>query len=267
MRGVLFDDRPLVEVGGRIVRRCTDQLDATVVGLAVRVGADERRQERVVDVDDPVGVCGHEAIAQDLHVPRHHHQLDVVLVECGEHLGLLVGLGVGGNRRMQVGHAHVVGDAGVIGVVRHDHPKVHRQFPAAPSGEEVVQTVRLAGGHDRRRGRGVGEAEVDGHPEAFGDRGERVDDLVASQAEAVEVELDTLEEDRVGVAGARVDVLLGVDDVAGVVGEELRRRGNNAGLVGTREQQDGGHANRSTVDLSRGVGRARSTRPLWRPLR
>ena len=56
VHGVLLDDRALVEVGGRVVRGRADELDAAVVGLAVRVGADERRQERVVDVDDPVRV-------------------------------------------------------------------------------------------------------------------------------------------------------------------------------------------------------------------
>ena len=54
-RDLLADDRPLVELRGRVVRCGTDDLDPAVVRLVVRLGADERRQERVVDVDDPPG--------------------------------------------------------------------------------------------------------------------------------------------------------------------------------------------------------------------
>ena len=52
--GVLLDDRPLVEIGGGVVRRGADELDATLEGLAVRVRPDECGQERMMDVDDPV---------------------------------------------------------------------------------------------------------------------------------------------------------------------------------------------------------------------
>ena len=41
--GLLVDDRALVEVVGGVVGGRPDQLDAALVGLAVRVGADERR--------------------------------------------------------------------------------------------------------------------------------------------------------------------------------------------------------------------------------
>lgn len=51
----LLDDGPLVEVGGDEVRGGADDLDAALVGLVVGLGALERRQERVVDVDDLPG--------------------------------------------------------------------------------------------------------------------------------------------------------------------------------------------------------------------
>ena len=115
-------------------------------------------------------------------------------------LGFLLGLGVGRDRKVQVRHSHVLGDAGVIRVVRHDEAEIHRQFAAAPTGEQVVEAVGLLRGHDRRRCRSVGEAEVDGHAEAFGGRSEGVDDLISFEAEPVEVELDALEEHGVAVA-------------------------------------------------------------------
>ena len=78
---LLVDDRPLVEVVGGVVGGRADQLDATVVGLAVRVGPGEGREERVVDVDDPVRVGGDGPRRQDAHVARQHDELDVVLGE------------------------------------------------------------------------------------------------------------------------------------------------------------------------------------------
>ena len=109
--------------------------------------------------------------------------------------------------------------------------------------------------HQRRRGRRVGEPEIDVHAEPVGHGREGGDDVVAVEAEAVQVELDTLEEHRVAAAGARVDVLFGVHDVAVVIGEELRGGRNDPRLVGAREEQHGGHGHRST-----GV-RARSRPP------
>src|SRR5688500_10735396 len=48
---VLLDDRPFIEVHGRIVRGGADDLHAALVCLVVRLGAFESRQERMMDVD------------------------------------------------------------------------------------------------------------------------------------------------------------------------------------------------------------------------
>ena len=49
---VLLDDGALVELFGDIVRRRADDFDAALEGLMIRARADERRQERVMNVDD-----------------------------------------------------------------------------------------------------------------------------------------------------------------------------------------------------------------------
>ena len=48
---VLGNDRPLVQLGRRVVRSGADELDTALLRLVVGLGADEGRQERVVDVD------------------------------------------------------------------------------------------------------------------------------------------------------------------------------------------------------------------------
>ena len=148
-----------------------------------------------MDVDDRVG--RDESVAQDLHVASHHDEFDAVLVERLEHGRLLLDLGVRCHGEMEVLDAHVGGDVGVIGVVRHDHSEIHRQFAAAPTGEEVVEAMWLLRRHDRRRGRNIAEAKVDVHPQAFGRGSEGLGDLTSVEAEPVEFELDSLEEDGV----------------------------------------------------------------------
>ena len=46
----LVDNRPLIEIGCRVVRGCSDQFDATLVRLVVGFGSGESRQEGVVDI-------------------------------------------------------------------------------------------------------------------------------------------------------------------------------------------------------------------------
>ena len=82
---VLLDDRALVEVARHEMRRRADELHAAGVRLLVRVGALEPGQERVVDVDDPPAERGAQLGREDLHVPREHDELDVVLLDHLEH--------------------------------------------------------------------------------------------------------------------------------------------------------------------------------------
>src|SRR5258706_16031223 len=49
---VLFDDRAVVELCGRVVSRDADELDAALVCLVIGPRSLEGGQERVVDVDD-----------------------------------------------------------------------------------------------------------------------------------------------------------------------------------------------------------------------
>ncbi len=48
---VLLDDRPVVEFFGHVVSSRADELDSSLLSPPVRGGADERRQEGVVDID------------------------------------------------------------------------------------------------------------------------------------------------------------------------------------------------------------------------
>src|SRR5581483_2704762 len=84
--GRLLDDRPVVELLGHVVAGGADQLDAALVRLVIRLRADERRQERMVDVDDAVAILGDESGRQHLHVAREHDQLDGLAAQERERL-------------------------------------------------------------------------------------------------------------------------------------------------------------------------------------
>ncbi len=122
----------------------------------------------------------------------------------------------------------------MVGVVADDHRHLDGELAGAPPVEEVVEAVRLLRGEDRDAGPLVGEAQAPAHAEALGDGGERRADLLAGQVDAVELELDALEEGAVGV----VRVLLEVDDVAAVLGHERGDGRDDAGPVRARHQQD-----------------------------
>src|SRR5258706_8410003 len=102
----------------------------------------------------------------------------------------------------------------MIDVVADNNRNVDVEFTCAPPVEEVVQAVRLL-----RRQEGdpltlVGEPQAPGHLELVCDRRERRRYRRPVEVEAVELELDSLEERAVGVVG----VLLEIDDVAAVGG-------------------------------------------------
>jgi hypothetical protein len=66
---VLLNDGAIVEDLGNVVGGRTDQLDAALKRLVVRLGSDKRREERVVNVDEIFRAKGNDKFGgQDLHV-------------------------------------------------------------------------------------------------------------------------------------------------------------------------------------------------------
>src|SRR4051794_28394020 len=72
---VLFDDRTVVENFSYVVTGCTDQFDAAGECSVIGPGADERRQERMVNVDDPLRKGIDELGGKNLHVAGKHNQV------------------------------------------------------------------------------------------------------------------------------------------------------------------------------------------------
>jgi drug/metabolite transporter (DMT)-like permease len=138
---LLLDDRPLVQVGGDVVRGGADQLDPARVRLVIRPRALEAGQEGVVDVDDPPGQLPAERVGQHLHIAGQHDEVGPVVLDQGEDLVLLRGPGFRPDRQMVVVDAVGLGQRPQIRVVRGDRRDVDAELPGPLPEQQVVQAV------------------------------------------------------------------------------------------------------------------------------
>lgn len=150
----LLDNGALVEIGGDEMGGGTDDFDAAVVGLVVGLGAFEGGQERVVDVDDLARHGGAQAGGQDLHVAGEHDELDPVLPDQLQDLGLLLLLRVLGHGQVVEFNPVALRQRRELGVVRHDHGHLDRQLARLLAEQQVVQAVPDLRHHDQHLGLG-----------------------------------------------------------------------------------------------------------------
>ena len=87
----LEHDRPGVHARVDEVHRHTEDLHPVLEGLLDRAHAREGRQQRGMDVEDPVGEARHEAGVEDRHVAGEHHELDPLLGQPVAHGGVARG--------------------------------------------------------------------------------------------------------------------------------------------------------------------------------
>ena len=233
-RDVLLDDRAGVELLGDVVRGRADDLDAALARAAVRVGADERRQERVVDVDHRHAEPVEEVAREDLHVAREHDEVDSP-ASCSRICASASALRLGLDRNVVVRDAEA-GDVGrVIRMVRDDADDVGRRARRgasaragrAGSDRRVTRGARCACGDLHRRSASPSRAA-----RRRARRKRRSSSSLRSSSRS-RAELHAHEE-RAALGVGRV--LVGVEDVRVVLREESRDRGDDAVAVGARRR-------------------------------
>src|SRR5271169_3417869 len=88
---VLFDDGAIIEHLRNVVSGSADQLHAALEGLMVGLGSDERRQERMMNIDQiRRAQGGNEFVGEHLHVASEDDETALVLAD--ERNLLLLGL-------------------------------------------------------------------------------------------------------------------------------------------------------------------------------
>ena len=251
---VLLDDRPLVQVGGHVVRGRADQLDAAIVGLRVGARPLEGRQERVVDVDDAALHGAADLVGEDLHVARQDDELNLFGGDQVEELALRLGLRILRDGDVQEGDAVELGDGRQVRVVADDRDHVNGQALRLLAVQEVGQAVPLARDHDDGAQLAAQVVDAVGGVEFFGDAGQA---LIDGRATLRGVDLDAHEEGtRVGVAE-----LLGLDDVAAGLADHAGHGVHDAGAVragqGHNKLRVFSHGSQSSQVHTRERGRGR----------
>lgn len=165
---VLLDDGTLIQIAGDEVRGGTDNFDTAVVGLVVGLGALERGQEAVVDVDDAAGHSLAQGRGQDLHVASQDDEVDVVLADELQDAGLLLGLGILVDGKVDEGDVIGGREGSEVRVIGDDQGDLDGELAGRGTEEEVVEAVADLGDHDQDAGLLGGGDELEVHGEGLG---------------------------------------------------------------------------------------------------
>lgn len=125
---ILLDDRTLIEVAGDEMGSGADDLDTAIISLVIGLGALERGQEAVVDIDDASGHGLAQRGGKNLHVASQNDEIDIVLAHEVQDLGLLLSLGLGRDREMMEGNIVRGGEGRKVWVVRDDDRNLNVQL-------------------------------------------------------------------------------------------------------------------------------------------
>lgn len=117
---ILLNNRALIQIASNKVGRSANDLDTAVISLVVGLGALERGQETVMDVDDAPGHGLAQGRREDLHVAGQDDQVDVVFARQVQDLGFLLRLGVGGDGEVVEGDVVGGGERSEVRVVGDD---------------------------------------------------------------------------------------------------------------------------------------------------
>lgn len=174
---------------------------------------------------------------QHLHVSGQDNELNVVLLDELQHLGLLLQLGVLGHRYVVELNAVALGQGLKVGVVGDNDGHLNEQLASLHAEQQVVEAVANLGHHDEHAGAALQGPEVVGHAVLGG--------------EGLEVGLEVLSRRGIGnvrgrakvhaheeLVGDGVGELLQVEHVVALCGEDSRDGVDNAGLVGAAEGED-----------------------------
>ena len=141
--GLLQDDDAVVDGFVDEVDGAAGDLGPIVEGLVLGVEAGEGGKQRGVDVEDAIGEGLHEGRRDDAHVAGETDEIDLVRVEGGDHLAVVVGAVAAGGGDAHGGEVQLAGrgEAGGIFPVReNDGDLCADEVPLADGfgdGEEV----------------------------------------------------------------------------------------------------------------------------------
>jgi len=125
-------------------------LGSVVEGLVLGVEAGEGGEQRGVDVEDAVGKGLDEGGRDDAHVAGEADEVDVVVIEAGDHFGVVVGTFAAGGGDDDGGEAEVSGggEAGGVFDVGEDYGDFGVQEAMGIDGAVDGEEVRASAGEE-----------------------------------------------------------------------------------------------------------------------
>jgi len=234
---VLLNDGALIQVTGDEMGGGTDDFHTTIVGLVVGLGTLERRQEAVVDVDDAAGHGRAQGRRQNLHVPSQHNQINVILANQFQNLGLLLRLGIRGDRK--VVEWNVIGgrEGGKIGVVGNDQGDLDAKLTGRLTEEQIIEAVTDLGDHDQHAGLFHSGVDFEVKGERLGRGGKRSSQFLEFGGLITSSGLRKLSAHKETLRG-RVTELGRIDDVEVILHEKSSDRMDDTRAVRARKSEN-----------------------------
>ena len=143
----LEDDDAVVEMLIDKMHRAAGELDAVVEGLGLRIEAGKGGQQRGMNIENALGKSSDELGREQTHITGETDEVDVVCLEAGDHVGIVLGAGAAFGDERGVRQAEIFGgmESGRIGDVGEDDGDLDAGQTAGADGvgdgEEVGATA------------------------------------------------------------------------------------------------------------------------------
>jgi hypothetical protein len=148
--GALEDDSSVVEVFVDEMDGTAGDLDPVIEGLLLSVESGKCRKQRRMDVENAVGKGRDELRREEAHVAGKTHEVDVVLAEGGNEVGVVLGAGASSGDEDRGGKVEVAGgqDAGGVSNVGYDDGNFDVGKAALTDGASDGEEVGAATGEE-----------------------------------------------------------------------------------------------------------------------
>ena len=233
---ILLDNRSGIQFGSHIMTCGTDDLHTSFPCLMIGLGTDECRKERMMYINNVVGITGNHIVGDNLHVSCQYDECDFLLLQQFHLLLLhfsLVGV-VFFDRPHVIWNVKLLSHVSQVLVIADDAWYIYIKFPSLVSCEKVVETVAHLAHEDSHARLDIIKIKIGCHIVSLGI--ESVDVflyLFPWDEELVEFPFYSHEKHTV----LAVNILVEIDDVAQIIRYEFGYLRDDALLVRTVQQK------------------------------
>lgn len=138
---ILLNDRSLIQIRSGIVRRRTNELHPSFVGLVIGAPARKGGKEGMVNIDDGTAEGFEEIRGKHLHVAGQDNEVHPQLTHQGKLRSLRVALCLRTDGDDMEGNPVTAGGLAEILVVRHHRNDIARELSGSPTKDQIMETM------------------------------------------------------------------------------------------------------------------------------